>query len=87
MDYASGFGRRYGIHAWSTLSYPVLGPAEKREKLWLSTFNVSEAKGPDGLEVQIDPDALTDGVIRQAQDWLYWRIFSDVLSSCLLDCS
>jgi hypothetical protein len=44
----------------------------------LSTFNVGKAKGPDGVEIEIDPDALTGGVIRQAQDLLYWHISSDV---------
>jgi hypothetical protein len=41
----------------------------------LSTFNVGKAKGPDGVEIEIDPDALTGGVIRQAQDRLH-RVFS-----------
>ena len=40
----------------------------------LSTFNVGKAKGPDGVEVEINPDALTGGVIRQAQDLLYRHI-------------
>ena len=44
----------------------------------LSTFNVGKAKGPDGVEIEIDPDALTGGVIRQAQNLLYWRISSDI---------
>jgi hypothetical protein len=44
----------------------------------LSTFNVGKAKGPDGVEVEIDPDALTGGVIRQAQDVFYRHICSDV---------
>ena len=43
----------------------------------LSTFNVGKAKGPDGVEVEIDPDALTGGVIRQVQYWLYRRISSN----------
>ena len=43
----------------------------------LSTFNVGKAKGPDGDEIEIDPAALTGGVIRQAQDLLYWRISAD----------
>ena len=33
----------------------------------LSTFHVGKAKGPDGVEVEIDPDALTGGVIRQGK--------------------
>ena len=43
----------------------------------LSTFNIGKAKGADGVEIDIDPDALTGGVIRQAQDFLYPRISSD----------
>jgi hypothetical protein len=34
----------------------------------LSTFNIGKAKGTDGVEIDIDPDALTGGVIRQVQD-------------------
>jgi hypothetical protein len=44
----------------------------------LSTFNVGNAKGADGIEIKIDPDALTGGVIRQAQDLFYHRSCSDV---------
>jgi hypothetical protein len=44
----------------------------------LSTFNVGKAKGPDGVEVEIDPDTLTGSVIRQAQDLLYRYICFDV---------
>ena len=40
----------------------------------LSTFNVGKAKGPDGVEVEIDPDALTGGVIRQVQNLSYCHI-------------
>ena len=47
----------------------------------LSTFNVGKAKGPDGDEIEIDPAALTGGVIRQAQDLLYWRISADARAS------
>ena len=43
----------------------------------LSTFTIGKAKDPDGDEIEIDPDALTGGVIRQAQDLLYWRIPAD----------
>ena len=43
----------------------------------LSTFNVGKAKGTDGIEIEINPDALTGGVIRQVQDFLYRHIFSD----------
>ena len=32
----------------------------------LSTFNVGKAKGADGEEIDIDPEAVTCGVIRQA---------------------
>ena len=44
----------------------------------LSTFSVGNAKSPDGVEIEINPDALTGGVIRQVQDLLYHRICSDV---------
>ena len=44
----------------------------------LSTFNVGNAKSPDGVEIKINPDALTGGVIRQAGDLLHRRICSDV---------
>ena len=44
----------------------------------LSTFNIGKAKGTDGVEIDIDPDALTGGVIRQAQELLYPRISPDV---------
>ena len=30
----------------------------------LYTFNVGKAKGPDGVEVEIDPDAVSSSVIR-----------------------
>ena len=40
-------------------------------------MSVKQRKGPDGDEIEIDPDALTGGVIRQAQDLLYWRISAD----------
>ena len=44
----------------------------------LSTFSVGKAKGPDGVEVGIDPDALAGGVISQAQDLWYRYICFDV---------
>ena len=44
----------------------------------LYTFNVGKAKGPDGVEVEIDPDAVSSSVIRQAQDLLYRHICSNV---------
>ena len=34
----------------------------------LSTFNIGKAKGTDGVEIDINPDALTGGVIRRVQD-------------------
>jgi hypothetical protein len=43
----------------------------------LSTFNVGKAKGANGVEIEIDPEAVTGGVIRQVQDLLYRRISSD----------
>ena len=33
----------------------------------LSTFTVGKAKGPDGDEIEMDPDALTGDAIRQAR--------------------
>jgi hypothetical protein len=43
----------------------------------LSTMKVGNAKDANGVEIKIDPEAVTDGVIRQAQDLLYRRISSD----------
>ena len=33
----------------------------------LSIFNVAKARDEDGVEIQIEPDAFTDGVVRQVQ--------------------
>ena len=43
----------------------------------LSTFNVGKAKGADGIEIEIDPEALTGGVIRQVQDLSLSQYSSD----------
>ncbi|KAF8703005.1 hypothetical protein AX14_014287 [Amanita brunnescens Koide BX004] len=58
VDYAFGFGRRI-----------CPGRAFAETEIWLamvsilSTFNIGKAKGTDGVEIDINPDALTGGVI------------------------
>ena len=43
-----------------------------------STFDIGKSKSPDGVDIEINPDAVTGGVIRQAQHMLYRRIGSDI---------
>ncbi len=39
----------------------------------LSFFNLSKAKGENGKEIDIDPDAFIVGIIMQVQHLLYYH--------------
>ena len=44
----------------------------------VSKSYLGKSKSPDGVEIEINPDAVTGGIIRQAQHLIYRRISSDV---------